>query len=81
MGAAEDSLASLDSEVDARVVSVGDDVVRDQVAMAVLDPDPVAAAEDVVSGDHVVAAGAKRDAVMVSHQAVVRLSESRRYSP
>ena len=48
--------AAGDSEVDARMVSVNDDVVRDQVAAAVLDPDPVAASEDPVPLDHVVAA-------------------------
>ena len=59
-----------DSEADARPAGVSDDVVGDQVAVALLDPDAVAASGDAVSRDHVMAAGTEGDAGVVSNQAV-----------
>src|SRR5205823_5275014 len=57
-----------DSQADARPPSVADNVVGDQVVVALLDPDAVAAVGDAVSGDHVMTARAEGDAGVVSHQ-------------
>ena len=60
------------SEQDARPPRSTDDVVGDQVVVALLDPDAEAASEDVVSLDHVMAAGAEGDATAVSNQPIAR---------
>src|SRR5204863_7215780 len=69
VGAAEERV--LDSETDARMVCMGDEVVGDEVAVPLLDSDPVASVEDAVSLDHVLAAGPEGDPAAVSNQAVM----------
>ena len=59
-----------DPEADARPSGVTDDVVGDQVVVALLDADAVAASGDVVSGDDVSDARAKGDADAVLNHSV-----------
>ena len=61
----------LDPEANAHSASVNDDVVSDQVAVSLFDPDAFVASEDSVSGDHVSAAGSECDATAVSNESVV----------
>ena len=61
----------LDSEADAGLAGVNDDVSRDQVVVPLLDADAVADSGHAVSLDHVPAAGAERDPPAVADEAIV----------
>ena len=68
VGAADRRL--IESEVDAVLSSVENDVARNQIAACVLDRDAVSVSREAVAGDHVSVATAEQDARSVSNEAV-----------